>query len=166
MTLAGWKPAAPRWVLHALSGLVWSGVGLLLLRWVWVWLSPIPYPEWLPGALVGAGLALITWAGFSWMAKRNITRIERGLDRPCLFGFQRWSSYPLVAFMIALGLTLRRSSLPRTWLAPLYLGIGGGLFMASLNYYSHLLAGTRHRGQGLESREPARRLSSEAGEVR
>ena len=144
---AGWKPAAPRWMLHALSGFVWSGVGLLLLRWVWVWLSPLAFPEWLPSALGGAGLALFTWAGFSWMAKRNISRIERGPDKFCVFAFQRWSSYPLVAFMIALGLTLRHSSLPRTWLAPLYLGIGGGLSLASLGYYRHILADRLHAGR-------------------
>jgi hypothetical protein len=163
---AGWKPAAPRRVLHALSGLVWSGVSLLLLRWVWVWLSPMPCPEWLPSALGGVGLALATWAGFSWMAKRNIARIERGPERPCVFTFQRWSSYPVVAFMVALGLTWRHSSLPRTWLAPLYLGIGGGLFLASVRYYRHILTGTYQGGQCVETREAARLLPSKPGEAR
>lgn len=163
---AGWKPAAPRWVLHALSGMVWSGVGLLLLRWVWVWLSPLPYPGWLPSALGGAVLALFTWVGFTWMANRNMTRIERGPDKPCIFAFQRWSSYPLVAFMIALGLTLRHSSLPRTWLAPLYLGIGGGLCLASLGYYRYLLAGSFRAGQPIEDGESVGLLSGLAGERR
>ncbi len=134
-----WKPTAPRWTLNALSGLVWSGVGLLLLRWVWVWLSPLPYPEWLPSALAGAGLAVIAGTGFAWMAKRNLVRLEHLPDKLCIFAFQRWTSYPLVAFMITLGITLRHSPLPKTWLAPVYLGIGGGLFLASLLYYRHLL---------------------------
>jgi hypothetical protein len=142
-----WKPTAPRWILNALSGLVWSGVGLLLLRWVWVWLSPMPYPNWIPSALAGIGLALLAGTGFSWMAKRNLLRLERLPDRPCIFAFQRWTSYPLVVFMIVLGVTLRHSLLPRTWLAPVYLGIGGGLFLASLLYFQSLIqAALKPRG--------------------
>jgi hypothetical protein len=71
------------------------------------------------------------------LARENIERI-RGLPaRACLFAFQEWKSYPLVIFMMVLGLALRGSPLPRTWLAVLYLAIGGGLGLASLHYYVH-----------------------------
>ena len=52
-----------------------------------------------------------------------------------MFSFQAWKSYLLVAFMIALGITLRHSALPRPILAGVYLAIGGALFLSSLRYY-------------------------------
>jgi hypothetical protein len=76
---------------------------------------------------------------FARMAEKNIQRIEDLPSRPCLFAFQSWTSYPLVAFMISLGLALRASPLPKPLLAGLYLAIGGGLFLASLRYFSFLL---------------------------
>ncbi|MGD8603948.1 MAG: hypothetical protein PVF49_05165, partial [Anaerolineales bacterium] len=56
-------------------------------------------------------------------------------EKACLFAFQQWYSYPLVIFMVTLGLLLRHSELPRHLLAILYLGIGGGLLLASRHYY-------------------------------
>jgi hypothetical protein len=37
--------------------------------------------------------------------------------------------------MITMGILLRHSSIPKTLLAPMYIGIGGGLIIASLHYY-------------------------------
>jgi hypothetical protein len=91
------------------------------------------------GALLAGGIQFF----FAWMAWKNIDRIEALPERPCLFAFQSWRSYPLAAFMITVGLLLRDSLLPRRLLAILYLGIGGGLFAASLRYYFHLLGGKR-----------------------
>ena len=75
--------------------------------------------------------------GFSKVARKNIARINalRG-SVSAFFAFQRWTSYPLVAFMIFLGIFLRLySSIPKPLLAILYIGIGGGLFLSSLLYY-------------------------------
>ena len=93
--------------------------------------------------LVLAGLLLATgiyFLGFSKLARKNINRI-RGLkgEKVCLFAFQGWTSYPLVAFMISVGIYLRAySTFPKSMLAILYLGIGGGLFSASLHYFAHI----------------------------
>ena len=50
--------------------------------------------------------------------------------------FSEWKSYPLVLVMIALGIYLRAySPIPKSLLAVLYLGIGGGLSSSSLRYF-------------------------------
>ena len=57
-------------------------------------------------------------------------------EKPCLFAFQEWHSYPLVIFMIALGITLRKfTPIPKPLLGILYIGIGGGLGLSSFHYY-------------------------------
>jgi hypothetical protein len=58
----------------------------------------------------------------------------------CLFAFQKWSSYPLVLVMVAMGIYLRRySPIPKPDLAILYLGLGASLFASSFKYYAQML---------------------------
>ena len=85
--------------------------------------------------------AAIYFFGFSKMALKNVYRINAyQQERVCLFAFQRWTSYPLILFMVSLGLYLRLySPIPKAYLAVLYIGIGGGLFLSSLHYYSRVL---------------------------
>jgi hypothetical protein len=132
------KPGAPKPLLHALSGIVWSGVGVMLMRWTWVWLRPLAVMQALSYAGMGICLAFAINLFFGRMATKNIDRIGALPRHPCLFAFQAWTSYPLVVFMVALGLTLRASPIPKPWLAVLYAGIGGGLFLASLRYFMYL----------------------------
>lgn len=96
------------------------------------------------GTLLGASIYLF---GFSKLADKNINRIESIVsEKPCLFAFQAWTSYPLVVFMISLGLFLRiYSPIPKTWLAVMYIGIGFSLFLASSHYYKHLWINTLGR---------------------
>jgi hypothetical protein len=139
MDIGRLKPGAPKAWLHSLSGLTWSAVGFILGRWTWVWLSPLEWTAWLPIVLAGALLALGIQIFFGRLARRNIARIEALPARPCLFAFQSWSSYLLVLVMVSLGLGLRASPIGKPLLGGLYLAIGGGLFLASLRYYQHLL---------------------------
>jgi hypothetical protein len=135
------KPAARKFWLQLLAGLMWSGVGLMLFFIAWHWLVEVePSTEAL---LLLAGLLLaaaIYFWGFSKLAGKNIRRIEAIPEqKPCLFAFQAWTSYPLVAVMIAMGIYLRvYSSFPHSLLAITYIGLGGGLFGSSLHYYAHL----------------------------
>jgi hypothetical protein len=78
---------------------------------------------------------------FARFADRNIKRVNNlSKDKICIFAFQQWTSYPLIAFMVALGISLREySPLPKTFLAVMYIGIGGGLLLASFRYYAYLL---------------------------
>ena len=126
---------------------MWSGVGLMLCNLAYGWLLPVGFPQVLWMTLAGALLAsAIYYFGFSKLAKKNIQRIN-GMagDKICIFAFQEWTSYPLIVVMIGLGLSLRiLLPIPKPYLAILYIGIGGGLFLSSLCYYKHLLRPQHH----------------------
>jgi heme exporter protein D len=133
------------WLLF-FAGLVWLGVGLMLIGFAARWLEPVMISTRL--LLITAGILLATAIylfGFSKLARKNIKRI-RGMkgERVCLFAFQQRTSYPLVLFMIFLGIYLRvYSPFPKSLLAILYLGIGGGLFSSSLHYFADIAQGIR-----------------------
>jgi hypothetical protein len=137
-----WIPATKKIWLHLLAGLMWSGVGIMLVSFAARWLGLVH--SWAIILLIIAGLLLaaaIYFFGFSKLASRNIQRIIRiPKERVCLFAFQQWTSYPLVLVMIALGLYLRLySPIPKPYLAILYLGIGGSLFASSIQYYLEVI---------------------------
>jgi len=126
-----------------MAGLMWSGVGVWLNWLAYGWLKPEKSITAFSLAAVGISLAMAIYAfGFSAFANRNILRIDRYTEGSiCIFAFQSWTSYPLVAFMISLGIFLRTSALiPKPYLAVMYAGIGGSLFLASFHYYRRVLA--------------------------
>ena len=136
------KPTASKPWLIASAGIMWSGVGLMLCNLAYGWLLPVAFPLVVWMTLAGVLLAsAIYHIGFSKLAKKNIQRItDMAGDKICIFAFQEWKSYPLVAIMIGFGISLRNFlPIPKPCLAILYIGIGGGLFLSSLNYYIHLL---------------------------
>jgi len=136
------KPAVPKSFLSLTAGLMWTGVGIFLISLAWGWIGNSTVEQswvyWLPGILLAGS---IYWFGFSRLARKNQLRIQNHpVERPCLFAFQEWHSYPLVLVMIALGITLREySPIPKPLLGILYIGIGGGLGAASLHYYHSIL---------------------------
>jgi hypothetical protein len=137
--LADWKPAVPReWLLFC-AGLMWCVVGLMLMRLSWIWSSAAGWRASVP--FLGLGLLVSTGTHYFFrrFAAANIGRIGSLPPKACIFAFQSWSSYPLVAFMMTLGIGLKSSFLPKIWLAGVYLAIGAGLFLAGLNYFSTLV---------------------------
>ena len=131
-------PTLPKRGLQLMAGLMWAAVGLMLARFAWQWLKLSSGWSAAVSLLSGLLLAiLINWLGFSRLARANIARIEAYLkQRVCLFAFQKWSTYPLIAVMISTGIYLRKySPFPKLLLAVLYLGIGGSLFLASRHYF-------------------------------
>lgn len=144
MSWRRFKPAVARPWLLLLAGLMWSAVGVALCRMAVGWLIDLPTGR---AALLGiTGLALtvpVFRYGFARIAGRNIDRISRAPERPCLFSFQAWSGYLVIVFMITLGVLMRISPIPRSVLAILYLTIGGGLFFGSFRYYLKLWQMTR-----------------------
>jgi hypothetical protein len=140
MTFARLKPNVPKCWLFAASGVMWSVVGLFMCATGAGWLAG---KEVLP--MVGfemAGIALAVAAsrtGFGRIARKNIHRLRQLPQQGCFFAFQAWTSYLIIAVMIALGVALRHSPVPKPWLAIVYTGIGGALFLASFSYYRHLL---------------------------
>ena len=126
-----------RWLL-LIAGLIWCGVGILLNSYAFEWFAMVSMGSWILlgaiGGIIGVGFYTFIFAKFS---DKNIVRIsEYQQERICIFAFQRWTSYPLVIVMIALGIFLRKySPIPKPYLAPLYFGIGGALFIAGLKYF-------------------------------
>ncbi len=136
------KPGVRNIWLYTLAGTVWLGAGLLLISFAtrWFALAPLTKSIWLIvlGLFLAAGIYSF---GFSRLAKKNIQRIsEIAGEKICLFAFQEWTSYPLVAFMMSLGIYLRvYSPFPKLLLAAMYLGIGGALSSASLHYFGQVI---------------------------
>ncbi|MBC8504651.1 MAG: hypothetical protein ISR58_00190 [Anaerolineales bacterium] len=136
------NPAVRKGWLYLIAGIIWSGVGIWLSYLAYGWLKSTDWITGLGMATIGVLLAIaINAFGFSRFANRNIQRINQyANDRVCMFAFQSWTSYPLVVFMISLGIFLRKySPIPKPYLAAMYLGIGGSLFLASFLYYRTLL---------------------------
>jgi hypothetical protein len=150
MTVARLKPSVPKCWLFAACGGLWSGVGLGMCVTAASWLMGAP---WLKG--IGYQVAGLAVAGavfrlrFSAMARKNIMRLRALPDKGCFFAFQAWQSYLVILFMVALGIGLRQSPMPKTLLSIIYTGIGGALFMASFHYYRHLarLLRTKNRNR-------------------
>ena len=146
------KPGVGKGWLYVVAGLTWCGVGVLLISYAVEWFV-LAEPGWLPYLLAAALLVGLTFYGFilARFAVKNISRIDAySEEKICLFAFQRWSSYPLVVFMISLGIFLRKySAIPKPYLAPLYFGIGSALFIAGLKYIQSL------RRNQLSSNPPA-----------
>jgi len=137
------KPGVPKFWLHLSAGLMWSFVGLYLMSLTREWIAPVDSIFVIAILLVGILLGFAIYSfGFSKFADRNIRRIAAiTSEKPCLFAFMKWTNYPLVAFMISLGIFLRiYSPIPKTWLAAMYIGIGFSLFLASFHYYRYLWA--------------------------
>ena len=133
-----WTPATKKIWLHLTAGIMWSGVGIMLVAFAANWLSLVH--SWTVILLILAGLLLasgIYFFGFSKLASRNVQRIINiPKERVCLFAFQKWTSYPLVLVMIAMGIYLRLySPIPKPYLAILYIGLGASLFVSSFQYY-------------------------------
>ena len=137
LELPGWLliPVSRR-VLFAIPGVVWTGVGVLLVGYAVVWLAPVSL---LLKAAFGAGglavAAIFYRFVFAGIVRKNVARIDAGPERASAWAFQNWRSYIVTAFMIGLGITLRHSSLPKPWLAVVYEGIGVALLLTSLMYH-------------------------------
>jgi hypothetical protein len=132
------KPAVERRWLYLAAALVWSAAGLMLCVRAYGWLIHEPLVTALPFALAGiASGAVIYRFKFSRLAAKNVKRIASLSERASIFAFQSPLTYLLIALMMGLGIALRRSSIPKPYLAVLYLGIGLGLLLASGDYYQH-----------------------------
>lgn len=141
------KPAVPKRWLMLVAGLLWSVVGLALCRVAYKWFMTVGT---LPGLFMAIGAVLLSVVvarfGFSRIAQNNIDRLRLLSDRSCLFAFQAWKSYLIIAIMITMGFILRHSPVPRQYLAVIYMTIGGALFLSSFHYYR-----TAWRSLGLKS---------------
>ncbi len=133
-------PAVDKKFLIALSGIIWSIVGIALCNLAVGWLSQTTSytTAWLGTAGIILSL-LIHHFGFLKLVDRNIERILSKEGKVCIFAFQPWKSYLIIVIMIGMGMALRHSSLPKPYLAVIYIGFGSAMILSSLRYHRNFL---------------------------
>ena len=141
-----YKPAVTKAVLLFLAGALWLCVGVMLLFLAASWLLESPNVNRI--VFVAAGVVLALFAhhfGFLKIVDKNIARILPGDEKRCLFAFMPWKSYLIIVIMIALGMILRHSAIPKPYLAIIYTGIGLALILSSVRYARVFLREIRGR---------------------
>ncbi len=129
-------PAVDKRILVAVSGTIWTAVGILLCNHAVNWLSEAMNQNVLWPGSAGIILALcIHHFGFVKLADKNIKRIMDKEGKVCIFGFQPWKSYFIILIMVGMGIILRQSSIPKPYLSIIYMGFGGAMFLSSLRYH-------------------------------
>ncbi|MBL7032131.1 MAG: hypothetical protein ISR97_02995 [Nitrospira sp.] len=129
-------PAVDKKFLIALSGVIWTAVGIALCNMAVGWLMQTTSYN-IP-LLTAAGILLsllIHHFGFLKLVDKNIERILSMKGKVCIFAFQPWKSYLIILIMIGMGIFLRQSSLPKPYLAVIYIGFGGAMLLSSLRYH-------------------------------
>jgi len=125
----------------ALSAFLWSFFGVdmnfVASKWLVYFENEVKINLIIIGVLLGLSMAIFL---FSKIVKRNILRIKSLPERSNILLFQSLKSYILIAFMISLGITMRKSGLvPDYILCPMYITIGVALFTSSFIYYKELV---------------------------
>ncbi len=131
-----YKPFATKSMMLFLAGFVWLCVGVMLLSFAFSWLSATVNVINI-GLFVGIGIFVslfIHHFGFLKIVNKNSKRIMLMDEKNCLFSFMPNKSYLLVGVMIAMGAVLRRSLIPKQYLAVLYISIGLALMLSSIRY--------------------------------
>jgi hypothetical protein len=138
------NPAVPRGVLAPLAALMWGAVGLMLVTRAVIWFSA----GFDRAALISLAVGLIMAGGmipgmFVKIVRKNLARLALRPDRACLFSVFGWRSWFLVIVMSVGGVALRKSGVPRMFLAGPYLGMGlcllsgAALYLASMRLKSN-----------------------------
>jgi hypothetical protein len=131
-----YDPAVDKKFLVAFSGITWTVVGIVLCSLAVTWLAPTSTKSILLLGLAGIILSLlIHHFGFLKLVDKNISRILAKEGKVCIFGFQPWKSYMIILVMIIMGMALRNSTLPKPYLAIIYIGFGGAMLLSSLRYH-------------------------------
>ena len=127
-----------RRTLLLIAGLVWLAAGVNILR---IGLkSLIPLFSGGTGSLLPAiGLALLICAAFSMMFHRIVVKHTRRIlsyeTKQPAYRFFDTKSYILMAFMMTLGITLRRSGfVPEFFFTWFYTGLGTALSIAGIRF--------------------------------
>ena len=121
--------------LLLVNGLLWTAIGVkIALTGVEYYgrLESIPWWYFLLSAAVFAGF----WFMFTGVVRKYAARIQ-SMTEPRTSIFQTFSvkGYLIIAFMITLGITLRRiPHVPDSFIAWFYCGLGPGLLSAGIRF--------------------------------
>lgn len=129
-SISRFKPGVKRQTHLLLAALLWSCMGaVLMLRGV-AYLKQTEYPYIL--AVVGCALGFLkSFTILDRVARKSLHRIEQFNDGTCLGAVYSLKTWALVVCMIGMGVLLRMSPLPLSFLALLYCTIGWSLFFSS-----------------------------------
>ncbi len=135
MNVRKYTPSVDKRILVLLAGLMWCGVGIMLVRFAVSWLNPLGTGS--AGLYYAAGFLAampIHHFGFLKIADKNLNRLLPLTEKKCVFSFMTWKSYIIVIIMVSMGISLRHSALPKRYLSILYNGIGLALFLSGIRY--------------------------------
>ena len=136
MEIRRFTPLVDKRILVLLAGLMWCGVGVMLVSLAVSWLSQCNGKEQVFFYIAGFLAAMpIHHFGFLKIADKNLGRLLPLTEKRCLFSFMTWKSYIIVLIMVSMGITLRHSSIPKQDLSILYNGIGLALFLSGIRYF-------------------------------
>ena len=136
MDIKKFTPLVDKRVLVLLAGLMWCGVGIMLVRFAVIWLSSCNGKEEFYLYATGFLAAMpIHHFGFLKIADKNLNRLLPMTGKRCLFSFMTWKSYIIVLIMVSMGIALRHSLIPKPDLSILYNGIGLALFLSGIRYF-------------------------------
>jgi hypothetical protein len=123
-------------ILVLMAGMMWCGVGIMLIRYAISWLSLCSSREQIFYYSAGFLAAMpIHHFGFINIADKNINRILALREKTSPVAFMTWKSYLIVLVMVSMGIALRHSPLPKKYLSILYNGIGLALFLSGIRYF-------------------------------
>ena len=112
------------------------------------WLVQFEGPDaWIYPAIGFLAALVIHHFGFLRVVDKNLRRISKMEEKTCVFAFMSWKSYLIVLVMVGMGIGLRHSSIPKQYLAVLYIGIGLALFLSSIRYFRVLIRSSASWGR-------------------
>jgi hypothetical protein len=135
MELKKLNPAVDKKILVLLAGVMWCGVGIMLVSFAITWLSVCTVGEKVIFYSAGFLAAMpIHHFGFLKIVDKNLKRLLPVTQKKCVFSFMTWRSYLIVLVMVSMGIALRHSAIPKRYLSVLYNGIGLALFLSGIRY--------------------------------
>ena len=136
MYMKRFTPQVDKRVLIFIAGLMWCGVGVMLIRYAISWLSLCNGKEQILFYSAGFLAAMpIHHFGFLKIADKNINRLLPLTEKKSPFSFMTPKSYLIVIVMVSMGIALRHSPIPKKYLSLLYNGIGLALFLSGIRYF-------------------------------
>jgi hypothetical protein len=134
------NPAVDKKYLILTAGFMWCSVGIMLICFAISWMRHYEGTGTIIFYSTGFLAAMpIHHFGFLKLADKNLRRLLAIDEEKCFFSFVTWKSYLIIIIMVSLGITLRHSSLPKQYLAILYIGIGLGLFLSGIRYFRNAI---------------------------
>jgi hypothetical protein len=130
------NPAVDKKILVLLAGVMWCGIGIMLICFAITWLNRYHGEGKLLLYTAGfLGAMPIHHFGFLKIADKNLKRLMPLTEKKCIFAFMTWKSYFIVLIMVSMGIGLRHSPIPKQYLSILYSGIGLALFLSGIRYF-------------------------------